>query len=206
MDLGLDKKDADIESIAEKARKDEEVLSDVVKGVLSSTEVLRFNSFKVLLLVSEENPELLYPYWDTFVTLLTSVNTYQRHIAVYLLANLTRKDTEGKFEEIFDTYYDLLDDKSVIPAAHLALNSGKIAKAKPHLQTEITNKLLGIDETHHKPDRKDLIKGYAIEGFDEYFAEAADKEKILSFVTEQLESKSPTTKKKAKTFLKKWKV
>ena len=203
--MDLDRKDADIESIAEKARKDEEVLSDVVKGVLSSTEVLRFNSFKVLLLVSEENPELLYPYWDTFVAMLTSDNAYQRHIAVYLIADLTRKDAECKFEDIFDTYYALLDDKSVIPAAHLALNSGKIAKAKPHLQTEITNKLLSIDKTHHKPDRKDLIKGYAIEGFDEYFAEAADKEKILSFVTEQLESKSPTTKKKAKTFLKKWK-
>ena len=205
MDLDLDKKDANIESIAEKARKDEEVLSNVVRGVLSSTEVLRFNSFKVLLLVSEENPELLHPYWDTFVTMLTSVNTYQRHIAVYLIANLTRKDTEGKFEEIFDTYFDLLNDESVIPAAHLALNSGKIAKAKPHLQTEITSKLLSIDETHHKPERKDLIKGYAIEGFSEYFEEVADKEKILNFVTEQLESKSPTTRKKAKTFLKKWK-
>jgi hypothetical protein len=113
-------------------------------------------------------------------------------------------DKERNFDKIFDKYYNLLDDKSIIPAGHVAGNSGKIARARPELQTKITDKLLNIDETHHEPERRELIKGYAIESFGEYFEEAKNKLEIIEFVKEQLNSKSPRTKKKAKEFLKKW--
>ena len=82
--------------------------------------------------------------------------------------------------------------------------SGKIAKAKPHLEEKITNKLLSIDKAHHISERKDLIKSYAIESFSEYFEEAKNKKKIIEFVKSQLKSKSPRTRKKAREFLKKW--
>ncbi len=200
----LEKKDFNVESMVKKALKDEKVLSAVLKGILSKKDTIRFNSFKVLLTISEENPAVLYPHWDSFADLLISDNAYRKYIALYIIANLVRIDTDSKFEEIFDTYYRLLDDEGVIPASHLALNSGKIAKAKPELQTEITSRLLRIDETHHKPERRDLIKGYIIEAFSEYYEEAADQEEILQFVKDQLESKSPTTRKKAKEFLEKW--
>lgn len=200
----LSKKSVSIESVAKKALKDKKVLSELFEGILSKKETIRFNCFKVLLLISEEHPKVLYPKWDFFVKLLSSDNTYHKFIAIYLMANLTRVDTKNKFEKIFNKYYSLLDDKSVIPPSHLAGNSGKIAKAKPKLQTNITNKLLSIDKTHHHPERKDLIKGYAIEAFSEYFEEAKNKKKIIEFVKEQLKSKSPTTRKKAKEFLKRW--
>ncbi|MGB3903636.1 MAG: hypothetical protein WBB22_01815, partial [Anaerolineae bacterium] len=144
--------------------------------------------------------------WDFFADLIGSDNTYHKYIAIYILANLTRVDTEHRFENIFEDYYGLLDDKSVIPPSHLARNSGKIARAKPHLQTRITDWLLSVDETHHRPDRKELIKSYAIEGFDEYFEEAEEKERITEFVRLQLESGSPKTRKAAKRFLKKWEI
>lgn len=63
---------------------------------------------------------------------------------------------------------------------------------------------MSVDETHHRPDRKELIKSYAIEGFDEYFEEAEEKERITEFVRLQLNSESPRTRKAAKRFLKKW--
>ncbi|MGB7061681.1 MAG: hypothetical protein WBF13_04920, partial [Candidatus Zixiibacteriota bacterium] len=131
-------------------------------------------------------------------------NTYFKYIAIYIIANLTEVDTKGKFEKIFDKFYALLDDKSMIPTAHVAGNSAKIAKAKPKLQTKITNKLLTIDNTHHHPERRDLIKGYAIEAFSAYFEGAKNKRKILEFVKKQTDSKSPRTRKKAQEFLKKW--
>ena len=90
----------------------------------------------------------------------------------------------------------------MIVAGHLAANSGKIAKAKPELQVKITNKLLNIDKTNQK--HKDLVKAGAIEAFDKYFEEAKNKNKILEFVKDQLNSKSPKTRKTAKEFLKKW--
>jgi hypothetical protein len=155
--------------------------------------------------ISEELPELLYPLWDQFADMLDRENTHSKYIAIYLIASLTRVDTESKFEKIFDGYYNLLNDRSIIPSAHVARNSGKIVKAKPELEAKMTGKLLNIDETHHKLSHKELIKSEAIEAFDEYFCEVRDKKKIMEFVKGQLESKtSPKARKNASEFLKRW--
>jgi hypothetical protein len=92
----------------------------------------------------------------------------------------------------------------MIPAVWIAANSGKIAKAKPELQTRITNMLMTIDRTRHHPERRDLIKGSAIESFDEYFEEAKNQKEILEFAKKQLNCKSPKTVKIAQEFVKKW--
>lgn len=197
----MSKKDINIESVARKALEDEKVLSELLDGLTSKGEIIRYNSFKVLLFISEEHPKVLYPNWEFFVNMINSDNSYWKLSAVRMIANLTKVDTKSMFEKIFNKYYNLLND-SVIVAGHLAANSGKIAKAKPKLQTKITNKLLNIDETNQK--HKDLVKAGAIEAFDEYFEEAENKKKILKFVNEQLNSKSPKARKKAKEFLKKW--
>jgi ABC-type phosphate/phosphonate transport system substrate-binding protein len=151
--------------------------------------------------LSEEQPESLYPRWDFLADMLDSDNAYRKLIAVRLIANLTRVDTEGRFEKIFDKYYNLLND-SVIIAGHITANSGKIARAKPKLQTEITNRLLNIDKTTQK--HKDLVKAGAIDSFGEYFVESKDKEKIMGFVRQQLNGESPKARKIARAFLKKW--
>jgi hypothetical protein len=200
----LDRKSINVKKVANKALDDKAILSELIEGVLSKKERIRFNCFKVLLLISEEHPKMLYPKWDFFADLLISPNTYFKYIAIYIVANLAKDDPKNRFEKIFNRYYGLLDDESVIPPAHVAANSPKIAVAKPHLQTKITNRLLGIDKTHHKPERKDLIKSYVIEAFGELIEGARNKKKMLQFVGEQLKAKSPRTKKKAKEFLKNW--
>lgn len=200
----LSKKSIDVGKVAKKALEDGAVLSELLEAVLSKKEKIRFDSFKALLLISEEHPKALYAKWDFFADLLSSPNTYFKYIAIYILANLAKVDTKSRFEKIFDKFYALLDDKSVIPASHVAATSAMIAKSKPKLQTKITNKLLTIEKTHHRPERRDLIKGYAIETFSGYFEGASNKRKILQFVKHQLDSRSPTTRKKAKEFLKRW--
>lgn len=197
-------KNINVGGVAEKALEDTELLSQLLDGLTSKKETFRYNCFKVLMLISQEHGELLYPKWDYFVELLSSDHTYWKLSALQIIANLTKVDTENKFESIFERYYGLLDDKSMIPAAYVAANSGKIVKAKPELEPSITNKLLNIDETHHEAERKDLIKAGAIEAFSEYFEEAKDKDKITEFVKEQLNSTSPKTRKTAKNFLRIW--
>lgn len=200
----LSKKNINIDKITKKALADQKVLSELFEGILCKKEIIRFNSFKVLLLISEEHPKVLYPEWDFFAKLLDTDNAYHIYIAIYIIANLTRVDKKNKFEKIFSKYYDLLDDSRIVPPSHVALNSGKIIRAKPKLQKKITKRLLAIDETHHEPGRKDLIKGYVIEGFSEYFREVKNKKEIIEFVKRQLNSSSPKTRKVAKEFLKKW--
>lgn len=204
MILDLNDKNMNVENMAEKALGNERILSELLDNLKIKEETVRYNSSKVLNLISLKNPEVLYPQWDYFVELLLSGHTYWKLSVIPVIANLTGVDTENKFDDVFDKFFGLLNDKSMITAAWIAANSGKIAKAKPDLQTRITGTLLSIDMTHHDPERKDLIKGSAIESFEEYFEQAIDKKKILEFVKKQLECKSPKTRKLAKDFLEKW--
>jgi len=201
----MNDKDVDIETVAEKALADRELLSEILDGLTSKEETLRYNCHKVLMHISETNGKSLYPKWDYFVELLSSENSYRKMSAIHLIANLTKVDTENRFEKIVDKYYGLLDDKSMIVAIYVAASSGGIVKAKPQLEREITNRLLDIDRTHHPEGRKPLIKAGAIEAFDKYFPEAADKERIISFVKEQQNCDSPKTRKIGQNFLRKWK-
>ena len=200
----LNSKDLDIDSVAGIAATDEALVSEMLDGLESVNETYRYNCFKVLLLVSEEHGEVLYPRWERFAKLLSSGNTYHRLSALQIIANLTRVDTESRFEGIFDCYFGLLDDRSVIPAAHVARAAGRIATAKPELEPRITGRLLSIDRTHHDPDRRHLIKGYALEAFAEYFEAAADRDRIVDFAREQLDGASPRTRKTARALLKEW--
>ena len=105
----LDKKDVDVASLAKRVLEDMEVLPELLDGILASKDFIRFNSFKVLLFISEEHPEVLYPRWDFFSALLDSDNSYQQYIAIYLISSLARADDSARLEGIFDKLYSILD-------------------------------------------------------------------------------------------------
>ena len=130
----MNDKEADIEGIIQKALADGELLSEILEGLTSKQETLRYNCHKVLMEISGKNGEWLYPHWDYFVELLGSQNSYRKMSAIHLIASLTKVDTEDRFVQIFDKYYSLLDDKSVIVAIYAAACSGRIVKAKPRLE------------------------------------------------------------------------
>jgi hypothetical protein len=202
MSVNLDKKSIDIKAIAKKALKDDKLLAELLDNLWSKKETIRYNSNKVLSQISEEQPKTLYSQWDYFVKLLGSDNTYHKISAVILLANITKVDRDNKFEKIFNKFYGLLNDKSFITAAYVSGASGKIALAKPKLQTKITNRLLCIDKTHHEQERKDLVKANIIEAFGEYYDQTKNKKKIIEFAEKQLNCASHKTRKIAKEFLK----
>jgi len=200
--VNLDKKDIDIKAIAKKALKDDKLLAELLDNLWTKKETIRYNSHKVLLQISEEQPKLLYGHWEYFARFLDSDNTYHKLSAIILLANLTKVDRNNKFEKIFNKFYGLLNDKSFITAAYVCSASGKIALAKPKLQTKITNRLLSIDKTHHEQERKDLVKTFIFEAFEAYYDQIRGKKKIVEFVEKQINCASPKTRKAAQEFLK----
>ncbi|WXG44212.1 MAG: hypothetical protein WED04_09285 [Promethearchaeati archaeon SRVP18_Atabeyarchaeia-1] len=200
----LEKKGSDFEGIADRALKDQDTLAEVVKGLSSDKARMKYGCAKVLRIIGELSPQTLYPKWDFFASMLSSGNTFLKSDAVFILGHLARVDSENKIEPIFDRLYELLDDESMITAANLVGASANIAKSKPQLQTRITSKLLGIDQTHHGSECKNVLKGHLISTFDQYFGSLRDKKKVLDFVRSELKNARPATRKKAEKFLEKW--
>lgn len=196
----LEDKRLDVKNLSQKALADDKLFKELLSGVLSKNNTIRSNSFRTLLLVSEDKPEFLYLEWDYFLNMLKSSNNYHRYIATYILANLTRADRENKFNIIFDDYFGLLASEKVMIASHVAANSPTIFNAKPDLQSQIIEKLINIDAIH-QGKQKELVKAYAIEALQKIYPYAEDKEKIMVFVKAQLTSSSPKTRDMASCFL-----
>jgi len=198
----------DPETMAQHALHHERALQDLLDGISPKTQksFIRESSSKAVLYLSQQHPEVLLPHWAYFVRLLKSDNGFSKYVAIHAIANLVTAGDEGRFDRSFKTFYQLLDDDSVMVASHVAGVSGQIARAKPHLQPKITQRLLNISHTHFPAERQALIVSYAILSLDEYFADttARDQGRILAFVQQQIDCASPKTRKLAKDFIKKW--
>jgi hypothetical protein len=199
----LQNKDIDPKIYAEKIIKKSDPIEQYLEGLLSKNEIYRYNCFKVLYLVSEKNPEILYPHWDFFEDHLRSKNEYHKMSAVLIISNLTSVDKEKKFERIFDEFYGCLKSKKTITSIYIVKSSGKIANSKLHLTEKITKILLNVEKIH--PGKQiELAKSAAMESFSEYFENIENKGEIIDFVKKQTNSTSPKTRKIAKDFLKKY--
>ena len=196
------------ETMAQHALHNQRALQDLLDGISPKTQksIIRESSSKAVLYLSEQHPEVLLPHWAYFVKLLKSDNGFSKYVAVHVIANLVTAGDDGRFEKSFSTFYKLLDDESVMVASHVAGVSGQIARAKPQLQPKITQRLLGIAQTHFPAERQALIISYAIPALDEYFADssAREQDRILAFVQQQIDCASPKTRRLAKDFVKKW--
>lgn len=200
----LTDKKASIEKIAQNVVKKKKLIDEVIQGVSSSDTTTKYRSSKVLRVLSEKHPKVLYAHWDHFADRLSDKNTFLKSDAALAIANMVSVDKDRKFEKIFDKYYAQLDDESMIPAANLAGCSGKIALAKPNLRGKVIDKLTKIDKTHHGSECKNVIKGGIIETFASIFPNATDaeKKKIITFVKPELKNARASTRKKAEEFMK----
>lgn len=198
----LNRKQDNSESLARRIVKNPNQLSVVFNGVSSENPRIKFRSAKVLRIISKKNPELLYSKIDFFVDLLGSENNIIKWNAMDTLANLAIVDS-NKFDKIFKKFYGLLYEGSLITASHVVDNSGKIAGAKPNLQSKITNELLKIEKIPLPTEEcKNILLGKTIVAFDMYFDQIQNKE-VISFVKRQLTNSRNATKVKAEKFLNK---
>jgi len=184
------------------------LLPVILDGVFSSKAAIRYGCAKVLMDLSEEYPEKLYPYMNFFINLLDSKFRILTWTAMAIIANLTRVDTQKKFDAAFDKYYAFLNDEYMVTVANVVGNSGKIAAAKPYLRHKITNELLKVENISTTPhlteECKRVITEKTIKSFNLFFDEVEQKEKVISFVRSHLNSSRKTLREEAENFLNKW--
>jgi hypothetical protein len=196
------------EELLNRVRQDFSLISFLLNGVGSSKAAVRYGCAKVLMDLSEEHPEKLYPYFDSFIDLLDSKYRILTWNALAIIANLTRVDTDKKFDAIFDKYYSFLDNDHMVTVANVVGNSGKIALPKPYLIPKITDELLKVQHIstgpHLTEECKRVIAQHAIKTLDLFFDRIDQKERVISFVKVHVGSPRKKLRTAAENFLKKW--
>jgi hypothetical protein len=201
----LQNKEKKPESIAKKVMRDPELLPVLLDGFSSSIAGVRFKSAKTLVLISEHQPDLLYPHFDFFSDNLTNRNNILKWNAIDVVARLTRVDTKNRFDELFERFYGMLEEGALITATHVIASSALIARAKPHLEKRITERLLQLEAVPLPTEEcRNILKGHAIETFGQYFGQIREKGRVVQSVKKELKNGRAATRRKAERFLKKW--
>jgi hypothetical protein len=198
------------DSLRRRVEQDFGLLPVLLEGTGSTKAVVRYGCAKVLMDLSAEQPEQLYPYMDSFIALLDSKYRILTWNALAIVANLAAVDGDKKFDASFEKYYSFLDNEYMVTVANTVGNSAKIALAKPYLIPRITAELLKVEDVsvtpHLTEECKRVIAEHAVKTFDLFFYKLGEKEKkeVLAFVERQLNSSRRTLSAKAAGFLKKW--
>jgi len=200
----------DIDEIVNQVIKNPKLIEVLTSTIDSEKGSIKFGCEKIVRLVSEKKPELVYPYFDFLVKLLDSENNFLKWGAIITISNLSSVDSKNKFEKIFNKYYAPVTGPIMITAANIVGNSWKIAQAKPKLIDRIVDEILKIEKAkyEHKgelsPECNNVVCAHAIDSFEQFFEKVKNQKKIIAFVKRQLNNTRPSVKKRAEKFMKKW--
>lgn len=203
----LGQKGVDIEAIAERVIARPESVAELVEAVQTEKGTAKYAYEKVLRLVSEREPGLIYPRFEVFVTLLDSENSFLKWGAIMTVANLVAVDAENKFEPIFRKYYAPIKGPAMVAAANIIGGSARIAQARPELTQRIVREILKVEKATYErhgspsPECRNVAIGQAIDAFDQFFDQIEDGTAVLKFVKRQLKNPRKPVVRKAEKFL-----
>jgi hypothetical protein len=196
------------EELLQKVEQNFDLLPEVLNGVYSPKAPIRYGCAKVLMDLSEKHPEKLYPFVDSFKTLLDSKYRILTWNAMTIIANLAKVDKDNKIDSLFEKVYSFLNDEYMVTVANVIGNSAKIALAKPYMIKKITDELLKVENIsltpHLTEECRRVIIEKAIVFFSSFLDKLEQKEEVISFVTRQLNSPRKTLSSTAETFLTKF--
>lgn len=203
--LQVSDKHVNVDEFVELVINNNRIRGELVKQLVTNPDIMvYYHCYYIISKASQERPELFYNYWNDFSLLLHHKNSYHRDIALTIIANLTKVDCENLFLEIFDDYFDHINDEKFMTALCCIRNSKKIICNKKSVENQIIDMLLVTDNNcDFSIKQKELLKYDILEIFDEIYVNSSRKSEIDNFIKNQLNSASPKTKKKAKDLIKK---
>jgi len=206
----IEKKNANKDQVAETVMEQPDLIPELLAGVADDKLSLKFGCEKILRLVSELQPELLYPYFDDIAAFLDSDNKIIKWGSIITIANLTVADEKNKFEKIFKKYYASVSGPDMIMAANIFNSSAKISDAKPQLTNKIAKEILRVEtasfERKGRPDPEcgHVAYGHAIDALSAIYGSIKGKKAVVQFVKKQIDSPRKSTAQKAEEFEKKY--
>lgn len=196
------------QELFDKVEQDFSLLPEIMLGLDSSNPTIRYGCSKTLMDLSKRYPEKLYPHIRFFIVLLDSKYRVLTWNAMAIIAYLAKVDVDKKFGAIFEKYYSFLNNEYLVTVANVVGNSDKIALAKPYLIDDITGKLLSVEEIKISPHLTEECKRVIVEKtimfFNMFFGRVQDKNRVVSFVNRYVDSKSPSLRREAESFINKW--
>lgn len=194
-----------VQLLSREAASNPQLIPVLIAGIGDPKAAVKFKCLKLLNLVSARHPETLYPYFNTFSQYLESSQNIFKWNAIDILANLVAADDQDKFAALFQKYYGLLDEGSLITAGHVVESSPAIIRNRPGWEPDITRQLLRVQVIPLPTEEcRNILSGKVILTFASYIGTSSLKNEMLEFARRQLDSTRPATRQKAEAFIRKF--
>lgn len=198
------RKNSNKEKIADKVIKNSELLPELFNGLLSIETRVKYGSNKVLIIISEKNPSMLYPKLDFFISQLDNNNNFLKWGAIDIIANLCRVDSKHHFESFFEKYISPIHGHQMITAANTIKAANKIACIKHNLIEKLAEEIMSVENTDYETEEcNNIVIAQAIKTLGDLFPKLKSKKPVFDFVQRQLKNRRPATRKKAEAFINK---
>lgn len=102
---------------------------------------VRYQAFENILALTNEPVLWIYEIWDALLELTKSKNNHARTIAVQLLSNLAKSDSQNRLLNDFDQLIVVTKDEKFVTARHSLQCLWKIAVIKPEFLKIVVEKL-----------------------------------------------------------------
>lgn len=197
----------DLNLLIDEAIEDTTVLNSLIEIVLTETSSIKYVCTKIIRIVSEQKPELIYPYFEDISKWLHHKNSFIKWDGIRILSNLSAVDYENKFGAIYQDYFALIQDPQMLTAANVIGNAWEIILAKPELESDITRRLLEVPKIIYmnkgepSPECNCIACGQVLECFEHYFDFSGNQAAMINFAEGQLGSRRKAVAKKAEKFL-----
>lgn len=183
-------------------------LNTLFEIVYTETSSIKYACSKIIRLVSEQRPDLIYPYFENVVKWLHHKNSFIKWDGIMILSCLSVVDHEDRFKAIFQDYFGLIHDPQMITAANVIGNAWKIVLAKPELESQITRQLLNVPNITYlnkgepSPECNCIVCGQVLDCFEKYFDHSEHQSEMINFAKGQLDSPRKSAAIKAEKFIK----
>ncbi len=124
----------DIDKIVKQIIDNPEQIDILVNTIKNEKGSIKFGCEKILRLISEQQPDLIYPYFDFFIDLLDNDNKFLKWGAIITISNLVCVDKNNKFEKVFEKDYAPISGHIMVTSSNIIGNSYKIIGARPDLK------------------------------------------------------------------------
>lgn len=177
-------------------------VTEMIAALTSPKARTRYGCLKVLRIVSEQDPAIVYRHIAAFIALLGSENSILHWGAIAILGNLASVDDKARIDEILPQFLRPIRGPVMITAANTIIAAAVIAAAKPHLMPTIVNAIISVERASYQTEEcRNIAIGHAITALDGIYDRLSAKGRVIEFVTGQLHNGRHATRKKAAAFL-----
>lgn len=186
----------------------EEDISILLEIIENEKTAVKYLAEKIIRGISQENPKMLYPYFERITKLLDSDNGFIVLGTLLTIPNILLVDKEKKWKTIKEKYFSFIDTESIAIFGNVVTGLSKIIESYPEEENNIVQKLLKIDNhvfIHKKQPSEEcnnVAKGHILDFFLGIALHSEYQKEMLYFAKENIANSRNQVRVKAKKLIK----